>query len=54
MSENVLELKQEIRRVFDKLDGPMCERAMDNFTERTIVCKASREGGGHVFSHIWT
>ena len=35
---NVLELKQEIRRVLNELDGAMCDRVM----VRIIACRASR------------
>jgi len=39
---NVLELKQEISRILNELDGAMCDRVMVNFMERIIACRASR------------
>lgn len=42
-ARNILELKPELRRVFKELiDETMCDRAMVNFMERTIDCRASK------------
>jgi Helix-turn-helix domain (DUF4817) len=41
---NLVELKQEIQRVFGEINEEICGRVMVNFMDRIIACRASRGG----------
>jgi hypothetical protein len=44
---SLLDLKQEIQRVINELDGQVCENVICNFMNKVTACRASREGQMH-------